>query len=142
MYLHIYSNSLRMTISIFWDITPCSPLKVNRSFARNESPSELCLLLTSCWFHSWLSTLKKETTHSSETSAELERTTWRYIAEDRTVHNHRCGNLKFNADHSGRPRGLTHELSSLARKLGSWVRIPLEACKSVCDYSVFVLFCV
>jgi hypothetical protein len=40
------------------------------------------------------------------------------------------------------PRGLRHELSSLARTLGSWVRIPLEAWMSVCVYSVFVLFCV
>jgi hypothetical protein len=48
--------------------------------------------------------------------------------------------ILLNADHSG--RGLTHELSSLARKLGSWVRIPLKAWMSVCFYSVFVLFCV
>jgi hypothetical protein len=40
------------------------------------------------------------------------------------------------------PRGLSHEPSSLARTLGSWVRIPLEAWISVCVYSVFVLFCV
>jgi hypothetical protein len=39
------------------------------------------------------------------------------------------------------PRGLRHELSSSARTLGSWVRIPLEAWMSVCVYSVFVLFC-
>jgi hypothetical protein len=37
------------------------------------------------------------------------------------------------------PRGLWHELSSHARTLGSWVRIPLEAWTSVCVYSVFVL---
>jgi hypothetical protein len=36
-------------------------------------------------------------------------------------------------------RGLRHELSSLAQTLGSWVRNPLEACMSVCVYSVFVL---
>jgi hypothetical protein len=39
------------------------------------------------------------------------------------------------------PRGLRHELSSLARTLGSCVRVPLEAWMSVCVYSVFVLFC-
>jgi hypothetical protein len=38
------------------------------------------------------------------------------------------------------PRGVRHELSSLARMLGSWVRIPLKAWMSVCFYSVFVLF--
>jgi hypothetical protein len=36
-------------------------------------------------------------------------------------------------------RGLRHELSSLARKPGPMVRIPLEAWLSVCVYSVFVL---
>jgi hypothetical protein len=40
------------------------------------------------------------------------------------------------------PRGLRHELSSLARTLGSWVRIPLKAWMSVCIYSMFVLPCV
>jgi hypothetical protein len=39
-------------------------------------------------------------------------------------------------------RGLRHESSSLARTLGSWVRIPLKAWMFVCVYSVFVLFCV
>jgi hypothetical protein len=40
------------------------------------------------------------------------------------------------------PRRLRHELSSLARMLGSWVQIPLEAWMSVFLYSVFLLFCV
>jgi hypothetical protein len=40
------------------------------------------------------------------------------------------------------PRSLGLELSSLARTLGSWVRIPLKAWMSVGVYSVFVLFCV
>jgi hypothetical protein len=40
------------------------------------------------------------------------------------------------------PRGLRHKLTSLDRTLGSWVRIPLTACMSVCVYSVFVLPCV
>jgi hypothetical protein len=39
------------------------------------------------------------------------------------------------------PRGLRHELSSLARTLGSWVRIQLKAWMSVLVYSVFVMFC-
>jgi hypothetical protein len=34
---------------------------------------------------------------------------------------------------------LMHEMSSLARTLGSWVRIPPKAWMSVCVYSVFVL---
>jgi hypothetical protein len=36
------------------------------------------------------------------------------------------------------PRGLRHELSSLARTLGSWVRIPPKVLMSVCFCSVFV----
>jgi hypothetical protein len=40
------------------------------------------------------------------------------------------------------PRGLKPELPSLARALGSWIRIPLKAWMSVCVYSVFVLSCV
>jgi hypothetical protein len=32
------------------------------------------------------------------------------------------------------PRGLRHELSSLARTLGSWVRIPLKIWMSVCAF--------
>jgi hypothetical protein len=34
------------------------------------------------------------------------------------------------------PRGLRHELSSLALTLGSLVQIPIKACISVCVYSV------
>jgi hypothetical protein len=40
------------------------------------------------------------------------------------------------------PRGPRHELSSPAKTLGSWVRIPLEAWVSLCVYSVLVLSCV
>jgi hypothetical protein len=36
---------------------------------------------------------------------------------------------------------LRHEQFSLARTLGSWVRIPFKAWISVCIYSVFVLTC-
>jgi hypothetical protein len=46
----------------------------------------------------------------------------------------------IKADHSGRV--LRYELSSLARRLGSCVRIPLKAWMSVCVYSVFLLSCV
>jgi hypothetical protein len=40
------------------------------------------------------------------------------------------------------PRGLRHELSSLAPTLGSWIRIPLNAWMSVCAFILCVLFCV
>jgi hypothetical protein len=35
-----------------------------------------------------------------------------------------------------------HELSSLARNFGSWVRIPLKTWMSVCPFILFVLSCV
>jgi hypothetical protein len=38
------------------------------------------------------------------------------------------------------PHALRHETLLLARKLGSWDWIPLEARMSVCSYSVFLLF--
>jgi hypothetical protein len=38
------------------------------------------------------------------------------------------------------PRDLRHELSTLARTLGSWVQIPLEEWMSACLYSVSVMF--
>jgi hypothetical protein len=36
-----------------------------------------------------------ETMSSSETSVDYQRTTRRYAPEDRTLHNHRCENIKF-----------------------------------------------
>jgi hypothetical protein len=52
--------------------------------------------------------------------------------------------LKFrshidNVNRSLWPRGLRHEPSSLARTLGSRIRIPIKAWMFVCIYSVFVL---
>jgi hypothetical protein len=41
------------------------------------------------------STLKMEATCSCETSVDFQRTTLRYIPEDRTLYNHCCENLKF-----------------------------------------------
>jgi hypothetical protein len=70
-----------MKSSVFWDITPCSPLKVNRSFGwtyRKQS-----LLFASLWFLS--STLKMEATCSSETSFYFRRTTRPYSPEYKTL---------------------------------------------------------
>jgi hypothetical protein len=38
--------------------------------------------------------------------------------------------------------GLSNELSSPARTLGSWIQIPFKAWMSVCVYSVCVVLCV
>jgi hypothetical protein len=58
----------------------------------NISPAT-CLL--ACWFLAEIisSNLKMEAIWSSETSVDTQRTTWRYIPEVDTLHNHRCENL-------------------------------------------------
>jgi hypothetical protein len=93
--------------SMFWDITPCSPLKVNRRFVLtcrlhlhgrriSQTENQLCWLpafaLLSCSAYSL--TLEMEATCSSKTSVEFQRTTRRYTPEDGTLHNHHCENLK------------------------------------------------
>jgi hypothetical protein len=51
--------------------------------------------LLSRWFLlAYSSTLKMKAICSSEELVDLHRTTRRYIPEDRTLHNHRCENLK------------------------------------------------
>jgi hypothetical protein len=61
----------------FWDITLCLP-------------SDFTLVSSLAYY----STLKMEATCFPETSFDLQRSTWRYIPEDRTLHKHRCENLK------------------------------------------------
>jgi hypothetical protein len=58
-----------MKSCIFREITPCSPLSVNRHLG---------------------GTLKMETTYSSETSVDFQRTTRRYIPEDRILPRQDC----------------------------------------------------
>jgi hypothetical protein len=55
-----------------------------------------CFTLVSC--SAYYSTLKMEVACSSEMSVEFQLTTRRYIPEDRTLHNHRCENLKSYMD--------------------------------------------
>jgi hypothetical protein len=66
-----------MKTIIFWDITLCSPLKVNR----------LCLtpafILVSCSGYS--SALTMEAIYSYETSVDFQRTILPYIPEDSTL---------------------------------------------------------
>jgi hypothetical protein len=91
--------------SIFWNITPCGPLKVNQRFEgtrrlhlqsrRINRPRNQCEISSkqrSCLAYS--STLKMEATCSSETMVDFHRTTRRYIPEYWLLHNHRCENLK------------------------------------------------
>jgi hypothetical protein len=92
--------------SIFWDVTPCSMLKVNRRFggicsfhfhgrrihqARNKheavNKQRVCL--------AYYSTLKMEEAYYPESSVNFQQASRQYIPEHRTLHNHRCKNLKY-----------------------------------------------
>jgi hypothetical protein len=89
-----------MKSSIFWDITPCNPLRINRRFGGTCRlhiqgrmwQAELCFppafTLVSCLACSL--TLKTEVTCSSKTSVDFKWTTWLYIPEDRTLHSKEC----------------------------------------------------
>jgi hypothetical protein len=89
-------NAIKTKGSIFWDVKPCNPLKVNRRFGGNmacpSSRSKNKRNKKPVWKQ--VATLKVETACSSETSVDFQRTTWRYIPEDRTIHNNWCENLK------------------------------------------------
>jgi hypothetical protein len=67
-------------------------------YSRNEREGGSSAELATCFaLVSWLtyfSTLRMEATCSSETSVDFQRTTRRYIPEDRTLHNHLYENLK------------------------------------------------
>jgi hypothetical protein len=58
----IFKTKMFLKSSVFWDISPCSQMRVNRCF--------------------------------SEMSVDFHRVAWHYIPKDRTLHNHRCENLK------------------------------------------------
>jgi hypothetical protein len=114
-----FKHRLLLKSTICWDITLCSPLRVNGRFAgtyrlhlqgwkinraRNQSESNLCLpptfMLVSCSAYS--SALKMEAICSSGTSVDSQRTTRGYIPEDGTLHNHRCENRKSYIGYSRR----------------------------------------
>jgi hypothetical protein len=96
--------------TIFWDIMPYSPLKVNWhsggscrlhiqgqiSWARYQWECRYqamppAFVLASSLAHS---TMKMEAIRSSKTSVDFQRTTWSCIPEDRTLLNHLCTNHK------------------------------------------------
>jgi hypothetical protein len=80
--------------TIFWDITPFSPLKVNRRFGvtyhlhlQGRSISRARNQRKSRW---------QSLPYATKTTVDFQRITWRYIPENSTLHNHRCENLKFS----------------------------------------------
>jgi hypothetical protein len=87
----VYTESVKSTIS--WDITPCSPLKVNRRFGwtyrLNFQGRKISRLINQFerWWQAGLELMMEA----------LQRTTRCYIPEDATLYNHRCENLKSYA---------------------------------------------
>jgi hypothetical protein len=91
--------------TIFWDITSCSPLKVNWRFggtyrlhfqSRKISQAKTRMKAggnQSC-FSAYSLTLKMEAICYSETSVDSRQTARRFMPEDGTLHNHRCENLR------------------------------------------------
>jgi hypothetical protein len=95
-----YNHQLIKKSSILWDIIPCIPLKVSRRFGgtyrlhlqsrrirevrnRYEACSRQCFTLVS--FLDYYSKLKIETTCSSETSVDFQRTARRYVSTNITL---------------------------------------------------------
>jgi hypothetical protein len=77
--------------SVFWDITSCNPFKVSRRFGVT------CRYLEGrriCQARHQREAGSKHSSASSETSIDFQLTIRRYIPKDRTLHNHRCENLK------------------------------------------------
>jgi hypothetical protein len=62
---------------------------------------------------------------SSETSADFQRTTWRYIAADRTLHNHWCVGA------SNPKKKLKLLVDSVIRWDRSWCLVPLQPKKPI-----------
>jgi hypothetical protein len=103
-----FNQNCKAKSSIFWDITPLSPLKLTRHFrrtchlhfhclrisqARNQPEAVIIqALLFPCVTHSI--NLVMEAISSSISSADLQRFTPRYISEHGKVRNHRWGNFK------------------------------------------------
>jgi hypothetical protein len=70
---------------IFWDITPCSPLKVNRCFGGTWRFHLLATCSHSGFLLNSFSTLKMEAIYASKTSVDFQRTTRRYAPEYRRL---------------------------------------------------------
>jgi hypothetical protein len=75
------SNIFIEKSTIFWDITPCSPLSVNRRFGGTFR------------FHVQ-GRRNKFSKKPASNQVKTQRTTRLYIPEDSTLHNQRCENLK------------------------------------------------
>jgi hypothetical protein len=94
----IFGTDYILKSSIFWDIKPCSSLKVKLHFGVTRIRT--CYLLHAVPYLAHSSTMKKEAICSSETLAVLQQTMRHYISEDRILHSHHCENLKSYIDYT------------------------------------------
>jgi hypothetical protein len=150
-------ENLHFKSTAFWDITPYSLFNVNRRFGgiyrlqiqgrisrpryQRENRWQSC---------SAYSTLMTEAICSFETSVEFQRTTWRYIPEDSTLHNHLCENPKFHkpvaasqslhVGNTSRLFAVSVAVLSLCRLKFVWIRISQLSLRTDREtrYSVFL----
>jgi hypothetical protein len=98
-------REIRSKIYIFWDITPCTRVKIKWSLggtfcfhlqgritSQKVTSKKEVASNASCWVVVWLRPCKWRC--SSKTSFDLQWSTRHYIPEDKTPHIHRCENLK------------------------------------------------
>jgi hypothetical protein len=93
---YFYLELFYLKNSVFLDITPCSPLKVNRRFGGiyRLHPAEFAFPFTLVYLSTYSFIRKLKAICSSEASICLQRATRSYIPENSTLRNHRCENLK------------------------------------------------
>jgi hypothetical protein len=108
--IHCTWPDTNLKTSVFWDISLCSPLKVNRPFEVTCRPQLQCetinkakksrmkqvawiALFATCLlpdsFLAYSSTMKMEGKFASETSVVFHQYTRRYVPQDTTLHTHR-----------------------------------------------------
>jgi hypothetical protein len=74
--------------TVFWDITVFSPLNVNQRFGGTHGLHLQARRISQA-------KNQREAESKPGSSVDFQRTTRRYIPEDRILHNHRCENLTF-----------------------------------------------
>jgi hypothetical protein len=62
-----------------------------------------------------------EAKYSTETSVDFQRTTWHCIPEDRTLHNHRCENLRLYTVYGLEQRMMNKVQEDSKANINKWV---------------------
>jgi hypothetical protein len=81
----MFTRAMVMKSPVFRDITPCSPLKVNRRFGGTRRSAYY--LLRAGFLLGLLFVIEDGGECSSETSADFHWTTWRYTPENKLLNN-------------------------------------------------------